>query len=118
MEDFKSKYPTFTLLFSLIALEAQNFSKPDQNLMQKIASEITILPQFLSFIPQASKLGAEAAVLKASPADMEAGAEILVSDLAFSSDKAKEIIAAAFPVAEDLIGLISKVETLAKAIKA
>jgi len=117
MDSFKSKYPAFTALLALAAALAQDVAAQGETVLQKLEGSIALVPQALAFMPMASGLGAEVAALKAAPTDIEAGVEVLITDLAFSSDKAKAIIAAAFPLAESLVGLVPQVESLVKAIK-
>ena len=76
-----------------------------------------LVPQALAFFPQASLLGSELTALKANPIDLEAGAELLVTDLAFTSAKAKAIVSAAFPVAESLAAMVPQVQALITVIK-
>ena len=117
MNSFKSKFPAITALLLISAAFAQDFAAQGETVLQKLEGSVAIVPQVLAFVPQASQLGAEASALKASPTDIEAGVEVLVTDLAFSSTKAQAIIAAVFPLAESLAGLVPQAQALVAAIK-
>jgi hypothetical protein len=112
MNSFAQKYPAFAALLQLAATIAQDAAVQGESLVSKLESLANVAGPMIAFIPQASALSAELAQLKASPADIESAAEALVDDLDFSSDKAKAIIAAAFPVAESLVALIAPVQAL------
>lgn len=118
MNSFQSKYPAFTALLGLLGAAAANMAVGGKTVMQKIESEAGLLPQLMAFYPQASGLGAEIQALKTSPADMVGALEVLVTDLALSSDRAKAIVPKAFAVAEWLAQGISPVEELIAVIKA
>jgi hypothetical protein len=113
---FAQKYPAFAALLALVGAVAQDAAVQGETVLQKLEASINLVPQALAFFPQVSALSSELAALKASPGDMEAAAEALVSDLAFSSAKAKAIIAAAFPLAESLVGLVPQVQALLAAV--
>jgi hypothetical protein len=117
MNSFKTTYPVFTALLSLISAFALDLVTENETLIQKLENSITIVPQVLGFLPIAGGLAAELAKLKASPADIEAAAETLVTDIAFSSVKAKAIIAAAFPLAESVVALVPQVGAIVAAVK-
>lgn len=114
---FASKYPAFAALLALLPPLLTDFEATGTSFVQKLEGAVVIVPGILAFIPQASQLGAEVAALKASPSDLEAGAELLVTDLAFSSTKAQAIITAAFPLAESLVALAPQISALVGAIK-
>jgi hypothetical protein len=118
METFAQKYPAFAALFGLVATIAQDAAAPGETALQKLEGAVNLVGPVISFLPQASLLSAELAALKESPSDIESAAEALVTDLAFSSEKAKSIIAAAFPLAEAVVALIPQAEALVAAIKA
>lgn len=118
MESFKSKYPAFVSLLALVSALAQDLSAQGESMVQKLEGSISLVPQALAFIPQASLLSAEVDALKASPADLEGGVELLITDLSFSSEKAKGIVSAAFPLAESLVSLVPQAQALVAAIKA
>ncbi|MDR3608532.1 MAG: hypothetical protein P4M08_14305 [Oligoflexia bacterium] len=116
---FASKYPAFTALFALVGGAASILAVQSETLIQKVEGEAAELPGLLAFLPQAGSLGAEVTALKASPTDMEAAAEMLISDFKFSSSKAQSVIAAAFPLAESLVGTtLPQVKALIAAIQA
>lgn len=117
MDSFKAKYVAFTALLLLIADIAKGMAVQGETLIQKIEGEAAALPDLMGFLPKAGSLGAELDMLKSSPDDMVVGAELLVTDLAFSSDKAKAIVAAAFPLAEKTVGMIGDVKALVTAIQ-
>lgn len=118
MSNFSSKYPAFAALLGLLGGSVAKMVSTSGSIVTKIEGEASLLPQLISFVPQASLLASELAVLKQNPADIEAAAELLVSDLAFSSSKAQVIVAAAFPVAESIANLVSPIESLVAAIEA
>jgi hypothetical protein len=118
MNSFKTSYPALSALFTLIASAATQLAVQGQTLVQKIEGEFTLLPQVLTFIPQASNISAEIAAVKGSPAEIEAGIELLVTDFAFTSDKAKSVIAKSFAVGEWIIQGIEPVKELIAEIKA
>lgn len=115
--DFKSKYPAMSALLALAAAVAQDFAASGLSLVQKLYGLAALVPQALTFVGMVGQIAGEVASLKASPVDIEAGAEVLVVDLALSSDKAKSIVAAAFPVAEKIAELVSPVQSLIAAVK-
>lgn len=117
MNSFKTKYPSFSALIALAASIAQDFTAGGLTLIQKLTGLAGLLPQVLAFIPLAGGLASELVALKAAPADIEAGAEVLVTDLAFSSVKAKAIVSSAFPVAEGIANLVSPAQSLIAAIR-
>lgn len=117
MSAFTDKYPAFTAMLAIVAEGAQDLAAQNITFVAKLESMANLVSPIIDFIPQASGLGAELTALKASPADIEAAAEQLVTDLAFTSAKAKAIIAAAFPLAESAVGMIPQVEALVAAIK-
>ena len=118
MESFKAKYPGFVALLSIAAVFAQDMAAPGETALQKLEGTVNLIKPVVAFVPQASLLGPELEALKAAPADIEGGVELLITDLAFSSDKAKAIIAAAFPLAESLVALAPQSVALIAAIKA
>lgn len=118
MNSFKSKYPSFSALLALAGLLAQDFAASGVSLVQKLYSLTNIVPAVINFIPMIGGLAAEIVLLKASPTDMEEGAEVLVTDLGFTNAKAVGIIAAAFPVGEQIAALFAPVQSLIAAIKA
>lgn len=118
MDQFKLKYPAFTALLFLVASLCQDFAAQGQTWLQKLESTYNLFPQIISFIKVAPGIAAEAIALGGSPTDIEAGAELLVTDLAFTSDKAKAIITAAFPLCEKLTGSIGDIQNLIAAFKA
>jgi hypothetical protein len=117
METFAQKYPAFAALLEVFAVIGQDFAIQGETLVQKLEGAVNLVSPIIAFMPQASLLSAEVSQLKASPADLESAAEALVDDLEFSSAKAKAIIAAAFPFAESLVGLIPQAEALIAAVK-
>lgn len=118
MNSFAQKYPSFAALLLIISNVARDLVVPNETLLQKLENSVSLVPQVLAFVPQASALGAEVSALKSVPADIEAAAEALVVDLAFSSDKAKAIIAASFPLAEQIVALIPSAQAVIAAVKA
>jgi hypothetical protein len=116
MGSFASKYPAIAALLAIMSSGVQSAEVPNETIVQKLEGSIGMIPQILAFIPQVSAIGSEIAALKSSPSELEAGAELLVSDLAFTSEKAKAIIAAVFPLADSLIALLPQVKALASAI--
>lgn len=118
MNAFQSKYPTFTALLALIGAGAANMAAGGKTFIQKLESEASLLPQLMTFYPQASNLSAEITTLKSSPADIVGALEVLVTDLSFSSDRAKAIIPKAFAVAEWLAQGITPIEELVASVKA
>lgn len=117
MTAFQTKYPAFASLLMVFATFAQDFAAQGETLAQKFEGAVNVVTPVITFLPQSGNLGAELVALKASPSDMEAAGEALVTDLAFSSTKAKAIIAAAFPFAEAAVGLIPQGEALVAAFK-
>lgn len=117
MNSFKSNYPVFSALILLVADFAKNLAVQGESMLAKVEGEVTIVPSILSFIPQASGLGAEVDKLKASPTDCIGGVELLVTDLAFSSERAQAVMSAAFPLADSLVVLVPQVKALVVAIK-
>jgi hypothetical protein len=119
VNNFKVKYPIFSSLMVLVSGFTTGLLVQGESLVQKVEGEMVLLPQVLAFLPKAGGLKAELDALKAAGApDIEAGAEVLVSDMAFSSAKAQGIIQAAFPVAESVAALEPQVLALVAAIKA
>lgn len=118
MSNFSSKYPAFAALLALLGGSVAKMVSASGSIIQKLEGEAALLPQLISFVPQASLLATELAQLKQNPVDIEAAAETLVSDLAFSSSKAQAIVAAAFPVAESVANLVAPIENLVAALKA
>lgn len=118
MTNFASKYPALAALIGLVSNFGKDMAVQNETVIQKLEGSISLVPSILAFIPQASLLGAEVSALKASPTDLVSGAELLVTDLAFTSEKAQAIITAAFPLAESLAALVPQVGALTSAIKA
>lgn len=116
MNSFKSTYPALAGLILLVADATKQLFVGGETLLQKIEGEAAVIPDLISFAPQAGNLSAEIAKLKSVPADLEAAVEMLITDLAFSSDKAKAIINAAFPVAESVVAIIPQAKVLVEAI--
>lgn len=117
MNSFKTKYPAFAALLGLVSAFALDLVTENETLVQKLENSISLVPQVLAFLPQAGNLGQEVSLLKSNVADIEAAAETLVTDLAFSSVKAKAIVAAAFPFAEGIVALVPQGQALYTAIK-
>jgi hypothetical protein len=117
MNSFKSKYPTFVAIIAIVAAFARDLTAGTETLVEKLENSITLIPQVLAVIPSIGSLGTELAALKGNVADLEAGAELLVTDLAFSSVKAQAIIAAAFPFAEGIVALVPSGTALVAAIR-
>lgn len=116
---FGQKYPAsaaFVLLIANILKDAASALQPGQSALQKIMGFENLAPALIGFLPQIGALAGE--VKQYSVGDDIAAAEMLVSDLAFSSDKAQKIVAALFPVMEELAALEPKVEALVAAIQA
>lgn len=114
MNSFKTNFPVLTMLFALIGTEAQLLSAGNESWLQKLESEGALIPQLIPFMAQSGSLSAEIAKVKASPADIEAGVETLVTDFAFSSDKAKSIVESAFTFGEGLVAQIAPISALIK----
>jgi hypothetical protein len=114
---FPTNYPSFAALLVLSATLGKDFAVQNETFVQKLEGAVNIVSPIITFLPQASSLGAELEKLKASAPDMEAAGEFLVTQLAFSSDKAQGIIKAAFPLAEGLVALIPQTQALLAAIK-
>ncbi len=113
---FATKYPSFAALLALLAGAGKVLAVQGESLIQKLEGEAVELPSLLAFLPQAGSLGSEIVAIKGNTADIEAAAEYAVTQLAFSSEKAQAIIAAAFPVAETAVTLLGQVKTLVAAI--
>jgi hypothetical protein len=118
MTNFQTKYPAFYALLALMAGVGTGLVAQGETLVQKLEGEAAQLPNLLAFLPQVGSIGPELTALKSSPADIVTAGEVLVTDFAFSSDKAKAIIQASFPLAESLAGLYPQVVTLVAALKA
>lgn len=120
MESFKSKYPAFTALLVIVGGALAKAVAPAEGLLQKLSSEMALAPKVLAFAVsgQAAGLGAELALLKESVTDMEAGLEVLVTELALSSDKAKAILPHAFAVGEWAASGVAPIKGLVEAIEA
>lgn len=119
MNPFQAKYPAFYALIGLVADAAKDTVAAAQgsgSFLQKLIGYETLVPELIALVPLAGQLTAEAQAM--SVVDMEAAAEVLVSDLAFSSAKAMAVIAAALPLAEQLAALVAPSEALVAAIKA
>lgn len=119
MDSFKLKFPAFTALLLIVGTALQKAAAPSESLIAKLGSEMVLAPQVLSFVVsgQAGALGAELSSLKGSVPDMEAAAELLIADLALSSDKAKAILPHAFAVGEWAASGVSPVMALIAAIE-
>lgn len=117
MSNFKTKYPAFSALMLLVAALSQDFASGSLSIIQKFTNLVNVIPQVVAFVPLAGMIATELASLKQSPADIEAGAEVLIADLAFSSSRAQSVIAAALPVAEGVAGLVAPFENLFVVIK-
>lgn len=117
MESFKSKYPAFTALLGIIGAVAAKAAKAGESVVQKFEDELTLAPAILAFYPSMGALPAEFAAIKAAPVDMEAGIEVLVTDFALSSDKAKAIMPKAFLLAEKLAECALPAEELYAVLK-
>lgn len=118
MTSFKQKYPAFAALLVIVGLLAQDFAAPGVTLVQKLTNLYNVVPAVMAFVPQIGALGAEISALKSSPTDIEAGGEVLVTDLGFSSAKGVAVIAAAFPVGEGVVALWSPIQNLISVAKA
>lgn len=116
MDSFKSKYPAVVALFVLVAAFAKDLAVAGESVLQKVEGELALAPQILQFYPQASQLGPELTLIKESPTDIEAGIEVLVTDLAFSSEKAQAIITQSFAVGEWIVAGVAPLEGLKAAI--
>lgn len=115
---FSSKFPASAALIMLIASAVKDSVKAlgsDESLLQKLTEYSNLMPSVIGFIPQAGKIAAE--VKSFEVADAVSAAEMLVAELSFSSDHAQKIVAAAFPILEDLAGMGPKVSALVAAIK-
>ena len=115
----QSKYPAFYALIALVAAAAKDTSDAvvsSSSLLSKVLEFENLVPLLMQLYPVAADIAVEAKAMSAQ--DIEAAAEQLVVDLEFSSDKAKAVIAAAFPLAESLAGLVPQVQALVAAIKA
>lgn len=120
MDSFKSKYPAFTALLALVGGALSKLAAPSVGILQKLESEVVLAPQVLQFVAsgQAGALGSELAVLKDSAPDMEVGVEVLISDFAFSSDKAKALLPKVFAVGEWAVAGVSPIKELVVALEA
>lgn len=118
MNSFNSKYPSVAALILIFANLAKDVSAQGETILQKLEASFGLLPQVISFIPQAGNLNSEITALKASPEDMVIGIEMLVNDLGFTSEKAKLIIESAFPLAEKIVSSLPDAKNLIAAIKA
>jgi hypothetical protein len=113
-----TKYPALIALVGIFASIAKIAATAGETLAQRGTALIGLFPQIMSFIPQMTLLSGELSTIGATPADEEALAEQFVTDLAFTSDKAKSIITPAFAVAEGIANLVSPIESLITALKA
>jgi hypothetical protein len=115
---FQTKYPALYALIALVAaaaVDSEQALSSSASLIAKLLGYENLIPEFVALAPQ---LGAISAEVKAmSPQDIEQAAEALVADLAFSSDKAKAVIAASFSVVDWLIAGQAPVMALVSAIK-
>ena len=118
MDSFKTKYPALAALIAILASEAKIIEAPGESIAQKGANEIGELPALIAFLPQVGLLGAEIKAIEATPTDLFGAAELIVTDLSFTSEKAQSIIALIFPYAQKLAGLIPDTKALIAAIKA
>jgi len=116
MESFKSKYVILTAALVLIASEFKIAFKPGENAVQKFIESGSLIPGLLPIVSNVGQLKSEIETLKGSVVDMEAGAEVLVTELAFSSDAAKAIIPKAIAVAEWAVQGIEPIKELAAVI--
>lgn len=117
---FSEKYPASAALILLIATslkDAVAALQPGEAILEKISGFSNLAPGIISFIPLAGSLSAEMVALKLNMGDDVLAVEMLVSDLSFSSDKAKNVIAAAFPILENIAAMEPSVVALVAAVK-
>jgi hypothetical protein len=119
MESFKSKYPALTALLAIIGGSLAKLAAGGEGWLQKIESEAALAPQVLSFVTsgQAAALSSELGLVKQLVPDMEAGIELLVTDFALSSDKAKLLLPKAFAVAEWAVAGVAPIKDLVVALE-
>lgn len=118
MGGFKTKYPVTTLLLALVGALVDDAAAAGQSVIQKLEDSISLVPQMLALAGQAGSLSGELSALKQSPVDIEAGAEVLIEDLDFSSAKAQSVMAALFPVGEGIVALVAPMQALVVALEA
>jgi hypothetical protein len=116
MNPIQEKYPALFAFIGLLSAVAKDFGASG-TLLQRLVSLDNTIPQVTSFVPLAGQLGAEIAAIEKVPADLVEAAEIFVTDLSFSSAKAQAILAAAFPLANSLVGVVPEALALEAAIK-
>lgn len=118
MSDFQTSYPAFFALIGLLAGSAKIAVTTPGGVIQKLEGEVSEIPSFMAFYPLAGSLKSELGNLEKSPADIEAGVEVLVADLAFSSAKAQAIIQSAIPLARTVVTGYEQSQALINVIKA
>lgn len=118
MDSFKQKYPAFTALLTLVGDFGKEMGDHNESVLKNLADSVKLFPQLLTFVPLASQVDDEAKLIAQNPEEIVAGVEILVTEFAFSNEKAKAVIAASFEVAEGLAGMVPKIKNLVTAIKA
>lgn len=115
---FKDKFPASAaaiLFLANVLKDGVAAMAPGESLLAKITGFGNLAPALVTLLPQIGGLGAE--VKSFTAGDDVAAAELLVTDLAFSSEKAQAVVAALFPVLEDLAALEPKIVALVDAIK-
>lgn len=118
MSDFETKYPASAALILVVAKSLKDAIaalQPGESLFDKIKSFSDLPAAMIAFLPQAGSLSDE--IAKFGISDDVAAVEMLVNQLGFTNDHAQAVIAAIFPVLEDIAALQPKIMTLVAAIK-
>lgn len=116
---FSTKFPAFAALLVLISTAVKDSISalaPGESLAEKVFGYEDMVPELITFLPQAGEIDAEIKAM--TPADYAAAAEELVTDFGFTNGHAQQVIIAAFPVVNGLAALEPLVVTLINAIKA
>jgi len=113
-----TKYPGLIAIVAIMASITKIFAQSGETFIQKSTAFLGLFPQILAAIPLTAGLPIELTQIKGNITDEEALAEQFVNDLSFSSDKAKAIIADAYPVAEAIAGLVGPAQKLIATIRA
>jgi hypothetical protein len=116
MTEVKSKYPAIAALLSLFGTFAEDVSSSG-SLLQKLANLSNLIPGAVTLEGLASDLGPEFSAIKALPlaesiSVFEGCAELLVTDLAFSSSQAQAAQKAAFALGEWLVAGVPAIEAI------
>jgi hypothetical protein len=114
---FATKYPAIAALIVMLDTAAIDLTAGQNILVELSKLAADEAGPVVGFISQSSQVGNEFKALAASSTDIESGVEYLITELEFSSEKAKAVIAALFPMGESIAALIPQVMTFISAVK-